>query len=416
MSTSTSNDDALVERLRTHLKAEGYSRSIQRWYPGLARHFLDYCHSRRLSIEAVRSVHLTQFLQRQYRLFCQRRGEPPPFEKWRWRYTSALRILLPLAHRAWPIVDPPGNALEAFHRAILQDYDTWLRDLRGLQLETRTKRATLALRFLTAFGSRAHEEGLASLSVRDVDAYLEQCCRGLRRASIEDRTVCLRDFLRHLHRSGRTVIDLSDTVIGPRIYEHEDIPSALRAEEVQRVLDVTREDRSSVGLRDYAILTLLATYGLRAGEIVRLRLDDIEWRREVLRVRHSKTGTHSELPLLREPGEALLRYLERARPPSSYREVFLRVHAPHRPFKCGSILNCVTSARLRAAGISPQGRKGPHAFRHARAVSLLRSGVPLKIIGDVLGHTSAQATGEYLKLATEDLRNVGLELPSGVSP
>jgi site-specific recombinase XerD len=249
-----------------------------------------------------------------------------------------------------------------------------------------------------------------------VDAYLEQCCRGLRRASIEDRTVCLRDFLRHLHRSGRTVIDLSDTVIGPRIYEHEDIPSALRAEEVQRVLDVTREDRSSVGLRDYAILTLLATYGLRAGEIVRLRLDDIEWRREVLRVRHSKTGTHSELPLLREPGEALLRYLERARPPSSYREVFLRVHAPHRPFKCGSILNCVTGARLRAAGISPQGRKGPHAFRHARAVSLLRSGVPLKIIGDVLGHTSAQATGEYLKLATEDLRNVGLELPSGVSP
>jgi len=161
---------------------------------------------------------------------------------------------------------------------------------------------------------------------------------------------------------------------------------------------------------------LLATYGLRAAEIVRLRLEDIDWRRDVLQVRHSKTGTYSELPLLREPGEALLRYLEKARSPSAHREVFLRIQAPHRPFKDGSILNCVTSARLRAAGVIPQGRKGPHAFRHARAVSLLRSGVPLKIIGDVLGHTSAAATAEYLKLATEDLRAVGLELPRGVLP
>jgi integrase/recombinase XerD len=133
-------------------------------------------------------------------------------------------------------------------------------------------------------------------------------------------------------------------------------------------------------------------------------------------VRHSKTGTHSELPLLPEVGEAVLRYLEKARPSSAHREVFLRIPAPHRAFKNGSILNCVTSARLRAAGITPQGRKGPHAFRHARAVSLLRSGAPLKIIGDVLGHTSAAATAEYLKLATEDLRAIGLELPSGVSP
>ena len=222
--------------------------------------------------------------------------------------------------------------------------------------------------------------------------------------------------MRHLHCSGRTAADLSGTVIGPRIYDHENIPSALCAEEARRVLEATRQDLSPIGLRDYAILTLLATYGLRAAEIVGLCLDDIDWRRDVLRVHHSKTGTYSELPLLREPGEAVLLYLEKVRPPGVHREVFLRIQAPHRPFKNGSILNCVTSARLRAAGITPQGRKGPHAFRHARAVSLLRSGVPLKTIGDVLGHTSATATAQYLKLATEDLRAVGLELPSGVSP
>lgn len=414
MSTRTKPiDDLLIEKLRTHLKAEGYSPSVQQWYPTLARHFLDYCDSKRLTMEAVRSAHIKQFLRQQYRLFCQRHRKSPPFHKWRWRYTSTLRVLLPLAQRTWPVVDPPATALEAFHRGILQDYDTWLRDVRGLHPETRIKRTTHALLFLTSLGPRA--DSLASLSVHEIDAYIEQCCRGLRRASIEDRTVCLRDFLRHLHRSGQTVTDLSGTVIGPRIYAHEDIPSALRAEDVQRVLDVAREDRSAVGLRDYAILMLLATYGLRAAEIVRLRLDDIDWRRDVLRVRHSKTGTYSELPLLSEPGEAVLRYTEKSRPQSTHREVFLRMLAPHRPFKAGSILNCITRARICAARVIPQGRKGPHAFRHARAVSLLRSGVPLKIIGDLLGHTSAQATGEYLKLATEDLRAIGLELPSGVS-
>ncbi|CAH2805763.1 MAG: Integrase/recombinase, RitA [uncultured Paraburkholderia sp.] len=316
--------------------------------------------------------------------------------------------MLRLVHGTWPVADPSRTALEVFHHDIVKDYDTWLRDLRGLHPLTRAKRTKHAIQFLTSIGKRADHQGLADLDVCDLDAYLKQCCDGLRRGSIEDRTVCLRDFLRHLWRTGRTAIDLAGTVIGSHIYEHEDIPVALR-KEVQRVLEVTRKDLSPVGLRDYAILILLSTYGLRAAEVVNLRLDDIDWRRDVLRVRHSKTGTYSELPLLREPGEAVLRYVEKARPSSLHREVFLRNQVPHRPFKNGSILNCVTSTRLRAAGVTPQGRKGPHAFRHARAVSLLRSGVPLKIIGDMLGHTSAAAT-------TEDLRTIGLDLPGGIRP
>jgi integrase/recombinase XerD len=414
MSSPASIHALLIERLRIHLEAEGYAPSIQRSYPPLAHQFLDYCDRRALAIETIRSSHLTDFLRRRHRLFSKRHGRSPPFRKWRWRYTRAIHMLLRLVHGRWPVADPPATALDGFHRDIVVKYDMWLRDLRGLHPKTRTKRTTHALQFLTSLGPRFDRESLAQLSVGYIDAYLKERCRGLRRASIEERTLHLRDFLRHLYRSALTAADLSGAVIGPCIYEHENIPSALRAEEVRRVLEVTREDLSPVGLRDYAILALLATYGLRAAEIVKLRLEDIDWRRDVLRVRHAKTGMYSELPLLREPGEAVLRYLEEARPPSAHREVFLRIQAPRRPFKCGSSLNCVTSARLRAAGIAPQGRKGPHAFRHARAVSLLRSGVPLKIIGDVLGHRSAASTAEYLKLATEDLRAVGLELPSGV--
>lgn len=417
MSVPTSTDDLLIEKLLSHLRAEGYSARIQRWYPARARCFLDYCNGNALAIEAVRSAHVEQFLGRQYQRSRRQHGRSPPFRRWRHRYTAAVYMLLRLVHGRWPVAEPPRTALEAFHCGLVDDYNAWLRDLRGLHAETRTKRTTSALRFLSFLGPRGDRESLARLDVHEIDGYLLQhCCAGLSRASIEDRVVCLRDFLRHLHRRGCTACDLSGTVIGPRIYEHEGIPSALGAEEVRKVLEVTRSDLSPTGLRDYAILMLLATYGLRATEIVRLRLEDLDWRRDILRVCHAKTGTHSELPLMAEPGNALLQYLEKGRPHNSHREVFLRVLAPHRPFKDGSILNCVTGARLRAAGVVPQGRKGPHAFRHARAVSLLRCGVPLKIIGDVLGHTTAQATAEYLKLATEDLRAIGLELPNGVSP
>lgn len=414
MSGPASIHDSLIERLCIHLKTGEYAPSVQRSYPPLAQQFLDYCDSRALAIETVRSSHLADFLRRQHRLFSKRHGRSPPFRIWCWRYTGAIHMLLRLVHGRWPVADPPAAALDIFHRDIVLEYDKWLRDLRGLHPKTRSGRTALALQFLTSLGPRFDQKGLAQLSVRHIDAYLKERCRGLRRTSIKEHAVRLRDFLRYLYRCGRTAADLSSAVIGPRVYEHENIPSALRAEEVRRVLEVTRKDLSPVGLRDYAILTLLATYGLRSAEIVSLRLEDIDWRRDVLRVRHAKTGMYSELPLLREPGEALLRYLEETRPRSAHREVFLGIRAPRRPFKRGSTLYSAIVVRLRAAGIAPQGRRGPHAFRHARAVSLLRSGVPLKIIGDVLGHRSAASTAVYLKLATEDLRAVCLELPRGV--
>jgi site-specific recombinase XerD len=273
MSISKLAGSSLIDRFRTYLKAEAYSPSIQRSYPSLLRHFLDYCDSRALSMEGVGSCHVDEFLQWEYQRFRKRHAKSPPFQEWRKRYTSPVRLLLRLVHGRWPVPSPPATAIEAFHRDIVQDYDAWLRDLRGLHPETRTKRTGHAIQFLTALGRRAERETLARLSVRDVDVYLQQCCIGRRRASIADYTVCLRDFLRHLHRRGHTALDLSETVIGPRLYDREDIPSALRPEEVKRVLEATREDRSPAGLRDYAILMLLATYGLRAAEIVSLRIE-----------------------------------------------------------------------------------------------------------------------------------------------
>jgi len=417
MSIQSSSSASRIDQLEVHLRTNRYAAAIQRRYLWLAQRFVDYLERESLAIEAVHVPELEKFLRWELRRWRSRNGRAPRnLVEWRQRYKSAIHMFLRLVHGQWPVVDAPATILEAFHHDLIQGYDTWMRDLRGLASVTRSKRTKHALEFLTALGPSGDQESLTQLRVRDIDVYVQQRCRGLRRRTIEGRTVYLRSFLRYLHGSGRTALDLSSTVMGPRIYDDEGIPSALRPEEVRAVLDVTRQDSSLAGRRDYAFLMLLATYGLRAGEIVGLLLEDIDWKKEILRVWHSKTGAASELPLLREPGEAVLSYLENARPKSERRELFLHLQAPYQRYKNGSILNCVIGARLKAAGVTPLGRKGPHAFRHARAVSLLRASVPLKIIGDVLGHKSAGSTAVYLKLATEDLRTVGLNIPKKVSP
>jgi integrase len=143
-------------------------------------------------------------------------------------------------------------------------------------------------------------------------------------------------------------------------------------EGVQRALKILKQDRTALGRRDYAIWMLLVTYGLRAGEIKALKLSDIDWRGERLRIRHAKTGVYSELPLLRAPADALLNYLRYGRPATTARAVFLRAQAPYRALNPNTNLHGIVIRRLAAVGVRPAGRCGPHALRHARAVSLLR--------------------------------------------
>jgi integrase len=284
-----------------------------------------------------------------------------------------------------------------------------MRDLRGLSKSTRSSRCAEALSFLGWLGERSSSEHLASIAVADIDAYVKWRATSLGRQALKSATQHLRSFLRQLHAGGWTP-DLAAAVISPRVYTLEGIPSALRTEEIDKVLRCTRRDRRPVGLRDYAMLLLLSTYGLRAVEIVSLRLQDIDWGHDRLQIRHSKTGACSELPLLKVPGEAVLEYLRRGRPKTNCPEVFVRARAPYRAFR-SSTLYAALQERLKAADVTPQGKRGAHAFRHARAVSLLRRDTPLKIIGDVLGHRSIQSTMTYLKLDAEALRGVALEIP-----
>ena len=406
-----------IEQLRAYLRDHGYGPVARRNYPPVGGRFLKYLEVNRRAPGTALPCDVVGFLRGEQRAYRKRHGRAPPnVAKWRRQQTAPVRLILQLAQGQWP--PEPARKLESqresFHRALLDDYDKWMNELRGLALATREQRIERARELLSGLGERSAPDLLGQLQVSDVDAYLSHRIEGLRRKSIHDLTSDVRVFLRYLHGTRAIVNDLSVTVTSPIIYTYEDIPSALHAEEVKKVLATVRQDRTASGRRDYAILMLLATYGLRAGEITTLHLDDLDWKNDVLLVRHSKTGTSSKLPLLSEPGEALLKYIKSARPRSAIREVFLCLNAPYRAFTDRSTLYDVVRRRLDQAGIVRPGKKGPHAFRHARAVSLLRAAVPLKEIGDILGHRSIRSTGAYLKLATEDLRSVALEVPAAV--
>jgi integrase/recombinase XerD len=406
-----------IERLAYHLKVSEYSLSATQKRMAAARGFLLYLANQGIDVAGATAAHEQAFLIHNLNSYRKRHGHgPSDLSSWRWGYTSGVHIVMRLAQGQWPPVTVPASPQETFRRDFCNAYAQWLSDVRGLAATTIPNRQVEAQRFLESLGERGADESLlAQITVADLDHYLRQRAAQLRRATRQKLVMCLRGFLRYIHIHGLIQHDLSGSVVGPRRYAFEGIPPALRPEHVDAVLKAVEKDRSPQGLRDYSILLLLATYGLRAGEVTALRLDDIDWRKDRLCVRHSKTGCESFLPLLAPVGEAILAYLRNGRPQTKAREVFLRVRAPFQSLRAGSSLYHMVEHRLQKAEIILKRKHGPHAFRHARAVGLLNAGVAMKSIGDVLGHRSPDSTAIYLKLATPELRAVGLEIPVGVS-
>jgi integrase/recombinase XerD len=399
----------LITRLQEHFREHQYSFGVTWNYPVAARRFLRDLERRALKIETVSSADVERYLDA---LRMKRRRGPLPDHSRR-MHRASIHMLLRLVQGEWPPVVVPASAHERAMQAMITSFDTWMTELRGLSPNTR-RHLRAAMCSLLEWLHEQNKE-MAKLTIDDLDIYVAKRYEGMRRNSKAGAASNLRTVLRYLHEHGHLGRDLAPLVRGPMMYALEGIPSMIRPEDVGRALAALKQDRSAVGRRDYAIWMLLMTYGLRGGEIKALQLPDIDWRHERLRIRHGKTGAYSDLPLLRKPANALLDYLRHGRPATNSRTVFLRAQAPYRPLAISTPLHGVVSRRLAAVGVVPTGKHGTHALRHARAVSLLRGGVSLKVIGDVLGHRSEKSTAVYLKLATEDLRSVALDLPTKVA-
>ncbi len=223
----------------------------------------------------------------------------------------------------------------------------------------------------------------------------------------------LRAFLRFLATQHETRTGLDVEIDTPRLYRGEKLPRSLSWEVVRDFL--TSIDRTSPrGMRDYAMFLLIVTYGLRASEIVSLTLDDVGWRTARIHVPQRKTKGPLLLPLTDEVGDCLIQYLRRARPSLPHRELFLRARAPVGVLKPTAVTEAFQIWSKRSGLEIPF--QGAHCLRHSYAVHLLREGTSLKVIGDILGHRSAESTCVYLRLAVEDLRGVALSLPAALAP
>lgn len=289
---------------------------------------------------------------------------------------------------------------------LIEEYANYLREVRGFAASTISHHRDTTQCFL----QHLNEEKIALKKIRGphIESYVTKVSKRLSQPSLQHDIGALRGFLRFLAIDDRVPAGLANQIDTPRIHQLEKLPRALRWETVRALLR-SIDRTSAMGLRDYAMFLLIATYGLRTSEVVAITLDDVCWRQGRLRIHQHKTSSPLELPLTNEVSVALVNHLKRTPSPPPYRRIFLRMRAPIGVLKRTAVKGAFRSL-VRKSGLSIP-FQGPHCLRHSLAVYLLKSGTPLKTIGDILGHRSAVSTSTYLRLATGDLREVPLPVP-----
>ena len=326
-----------------------------------------------------------------------RRSSRPAWPDARQRFVGhAVRWL-----RFLGLLEEP-HATQHAHAREVALFAAWMRHERGWAEETIRGCCHTVDRFFDWLDERG--VALASVRITDIDqAVARYHARDYSRVTIRDYAQRLRTFFRFAEQQGWCTAGLAEGIMPSRFYRGETVPKGLNRDEVLRLLVTTEGDRAA-DRRDRAILMLLITYGLRSGEVTGLRLDDLDWEEETLRVRCPKPGRTHLYPLSRGVGQAIVRYLREVRPPRPDRTLFLTLNAPIRPLSQGA-MTYVVSSRPERLGITGK-RRGPHALRHAAAQHLLDQGLSMKEVGDYLGHRSVSATSVYAKVQLDALREV----------
>jgi len=319
-----------------------------------------------------------------------------PKENFRYVACGFLERLGRLVHDPEPSPNPYDALVEDFLEVECQG--------RGLALATRNKHHWHIQQFLFYLNQRNHS--LENLTPDHIDAYLKYLGQTWSRVSLSTIAGVLRAWLRHCEIRGRARLGLADSILVPRIYRNEGLPLGPTWEQLKDIIPNSPGDKP-FQLRDRAILLLLAVYGLRSGEVRRLQLDDIDWKKDRLTVVRSKSGRREVLPLEPHTGNAIASYLRHGRPKCDRRSVFVTLNAPFRPLSNGGLYNLVNRRLLPVMG--PGKGRGPHALRHACARRLVNAGLSLKEIGDHLGHRSPDSTRIYAKVDLTSLRLVVME-------
>lgn len=297
------------------------------------------------------------------------------------------------------------------YQTLLDAYTEWMRNYQAAAAETIEVRRHSLTQFLTWLGPKATAQGMSQLNSDAVGRFFLHYAQNNGRAARRSMQSALRTFFRFCLHQGHIKRPLDLAVPTLRTYKLATLPCGLTEEQARKVLKCP--DRATpAGQRDYAILTLMYTYGVRSGQVRALRLADVNWAENTIFVGSAKHGKDALLPLTTEVGESLLNYLRLARPRCPNPEVFLTCRAPYRPLG-GHAISEMVRRHILSAGLDVP-RKGAHVFRHGFATRMLRKGHTLKSIADVLGHRHLGTTFLYTKVDFNALKQTALPWPREV--
>ena len=295
---------------------------------------------------------------------------------------------------------------------LIETFKEHLRRTRGTDLGERRKHARYVRLFIEYVGEEDFVD-VTVFSAVDVIGFIESLMSRYKPTTIRHVSTALRSFFRFLRVEGLRDDRLDAAVPGVVHRRLAGLPRHLDSRQLERFIDGL--DRSTpCARRDRAMILCIARLGLRASEVVRICLEDIDWRAAVLRVPTRKTGRGALLPLVTDVGKAVAEYIEAGRPPTRSRCVFVLHHLRvGEPARQQTVSDAIRAALDRAGVEAPI--RGPNLLRHTLATRLVRSGASLKEIADLLGHRCLETTQIYAKLDLESLREVAQPWPEVTS-
>lgn len=385
----------------------GFSRSTIRNHLSNVSHLNGYLNAQKVAGRQTLSAEDVNGFLRKYPLRVQSR-EPSDnhLRRVQWPINRFVQYL-----RQLRLFD--SSVESAIFQPLLDSYLEWMRDYQHAAPGTLDIRAHSLSQFLQWLGPQATAEGMSELTPETVERFFLSYAQKMGRSARRSMQSALRTFFRFCLYRGLVQRPLDCAVPTLRTYKLATLPSGLTNEQARKVLNGINRGNNA-GRRDYAICQMLYTYGVRGGQVRVLRLQDIDWDTDRISFKALKHGKDSLLPLASKVGQSLLDYLQNARPPSIYQEVFLTTRAPYHPLPNSSTLSSIVSRHIHAAGINCHS-KGAHVFRHSFATRMLQKGHSLKEIADVLGHRHLGTTFIYTKVDFNALKQVGLAWPREVT-
>ena len=391
---------AYIPGFAASLDSQGYCRASIAYRLCLLQALDQWMRQHRIAIEEFSEERIHQFLRDRRKRDSKRRGD-----------NATLRSLLKHLREA-TVVGPPVSQDQTSPLDQLQaSFAQYLREQRGLRPTTLEQYLFHTRRFLSErFGKGALS--LGALKAQDISRCILRQARTISPHAARCMAKALRSLLRFLQQRGDIATNLAASVPSVANWSLAGLPKYLSPRQVELVLRKCDQD-DPTAQRDRTILLLLARLGLRAAEIVHMTLDDIDWEAGELTIR-GKGGHRDKLPLPKDVGQSLAKYLKQLRPACASRRVFIRSAAPHEGLADSAAVDIVVQRALRRAGINAPTR-GAHLFRHTLATQMLRNGASMSEIAKILRHQSEKTTAIYAKVDLAALRFIAQPWPGGVS-